>query len=90
MRQKLYLLSIDSLNIPVRVKNILKAAGIKNVGQLCKFSLIQLACLRGIGGIAMRQIETSVQSLGLKLKRDSFRNFHRYVSFWQKQRVRTK
>ena len=90
MKRKEFLFSIDDLDILVSVKNILKETGIKNVSQLRKFSLIQLACLRGIGGIAMRQIDTAVKSLRLKLKRGSFRNFRRYVSFWEKRNVRVK
>jgi DNA-directed RNA polymerase alpha subunit len=69
INRKALLLSINDLVIPVRVKNILNKAGIKNIGALRMLTIIQLLCLYGIGRIAVRQIETALNSLGIKLKR---------------------
>jgi DNA-directed RNA polymerase alpha subunit len=70
------------------LKNILKAAGIRNVGQLRKLSIIQLLCLYGIGRIAIEQINTALNSLGLELKQGSFRYFRKYMGFWKKRNAR--
>ena len=88
MKRKVLLLSIKDLTIPVRVKNILNAAGIKHVGELSKLSIIQLLCLYGIGRIAVKQIDISSNSLGLGLKQGSFRYFRRYMDFWKKRNAR--
>lgn len=88
MKQKELFLSINDLNVPLRVRNILKGAGIKNVGELNKLGIIQLLCLWGIGRIAVTQIDTALNSLGLKLKQGSFRNLRRYMDFWKKRNAR--
>jgi DNA-directed RNA polymerase alpha subunit len=88
MKRKKLLLSIDTLDIPVRVKNILRAAGIKNVDELRKLSIIQLFYLRGIGRIAVKQINIALNSLGFKLKKGSFRYSRRYREFWKKRNAR--
>ena len=88
MKQKELFLSINDLNVPLRVRNILKGAGIKNVGELNKLGIIQLLCLWGIGHIAVTQIDTALNSLGLKLKQGSFRNLRRYMDFWKKRNAR--
>jgi DNA-directed RNA polymerase alpha subunit len=90
MNRKVFSLSIDDLNIPVRVKNILNKAGIKNVGALRKLTMIQLLCLYGIGRIAVRQIETALNSLEIKLKRGSFRHSRKYDNLWRRRNARMK
>jgi DNA-directed RNA polymerase alpha subunit len=88
MKRKVLLLSINDVDIPVRVKNILNAAGITNVGELSKLSIIQLLCLYGIGRIAITQIETALNALGFRLKRGSFRHLRKYENFWKKRNAR--
>jgi DNA-directed RNA polymerase alpha subunit len=88
IRRKKLLLSINGIDIPVRVKNILNAAGIRNVGELHKLSIIQLLCLYGIGRIAVEQLNTALNSLGLRLKHGSFRYFRKYMDFWKKRDAR--
>lgn len=88
MKRKKLLLSIEDLDIPARVKNILKAAAIKNVSELRKLSIIQLLYLRGIGRIAVKQIDIALNSLGLRLKQGSFRYFRGYIDFWKKRKAR--
>ena len=60
--------SINKLNLPIRVKNVLKRSDIEVVGQLLKMNPAQLLCIKGFGRIALRQVIVALQEKGFELK----------------------
>ena len=60
--------SINELNLPMRIKNVLKRSDIEVVGQLLKMNPAQLLCIKGFGRIALRQVIVALQKIGFELK----------------------
>ncbi|MBA7510740.1 DNA-directed RNA polymerase subunit alpha [subsurface metagenome] len=60
--------SINELNLPMRIKNVLKRSDIEVVGQLLKMNPAQLLCIKRFGRIALRQVIVALQEIGFELK----------------------
>ena len=59
--------SIEELDLSVRSHNCLMRAGIGTVAELTKFSASELARIRNMGRVSLREIEEKLSALGLSL-----------------------
>lgn len=62
--------TIEQLDFTVRTYNILKRAGIFNVGDLTKMSWTQLAGVRGMNRRGIEEVVGILKGIGLKLRED--------------------
>jgi DNA-directed RNA polymerase alpha subunit len=74
-----YLTTIDDLDVPIRIKNVLKKYSIKTVKELMQHSLCQLLYLYGFGAKSARYLEQYLARHGILLKKGTIKEAHRWA-----------